>query len=104
MAPSSFRVGGLEIDFSVRRVSMAGRELRLSRKEYELLHLFATHPGQVLTYENILKTIWGSKHLGDNHYLRVLVGHLRQKLGDLPTAPHYILTEQGVGYRLMVDQ
>ena len=101
---SNFRVGGLEIDFAGRRVSLAGKELRLSRKEYELLQLFATHPGQVLTHENILKVIWGSKHIGDNHYLRVLVGHLRQKLGDLPAAPRYILTEQGVGYRLMVDQ
>lgn len=101
---ASFRVGGLEIDFAVRRASLAGKELRLSRKEYELLHLFATHPGQVLTHEHILKTVWGANHIGDNHYLRVLVGHLRQKLGDQPAAPRYIITEQGVGYRLMVDQ
>jgi two-component system, OmpR family, KDP operon response regulator KdpE len=98
---SLVRVGGLEIDFAGRRVSLSGREIRLSRKEYELLRLFATHPGQVLTHEHILKAVWGSNHIHDNHYLRVLVGHLRQKLGDQPSAPRYIVTEQGVGYRLM---
>jgi two-component system KDP operon response regulator KdpE len=101
---SGFRVGELEIDFAIRRVRLAGRELRLSRKEYDLLRLFATHPGQVLTHEHILNVIWGSNHIRDNHYLRVLVGHLRQKLGELPSAPRYIITEQGVGYRLMGEE
>jgi two-component system KDP operon response regulator KdpE len=60
-----------------------------------------THVGQVLTHQQILREIWGPTHSEDVHYLRVLVGSLRQKLGDDPTRPRFIATEQGVGYRLL---
>ena len=75
--------------------------LHLSRKEYDLLRLLVRHVGQVLTHQQILREIWGAAHTDDIHYLRVLVGSLRQKLGDDPARPHYIATEQGVGYRLL---
>jgi len=95
-----FRTRDLEVDLARRRVSVAGREINLSRKEYELLRLLVTHPDQVLTHQQILQDVWGKQHAQDTHYLRVLVGHLRQKLGEPPARPRYILTVQGVGYRL----
>jgi two-component system KDP operon response regulator KdpE len=96
-----YRNGSLEVDLAKRHVRCDGAELHLSRKEYDLLRFLVTHVGQVLTHQQILREIWGPTHVEDIHYLRVLVGNLRQKLGDDPTRPHYISTEQGVGYRLM---
>jgi two-component system KDP operon response regulator KdpE len=92
---------GLEVDLVKRQVRSGGVELHLSRKEYDLLRLLVTHVGQVLTHQQILREIWGPTHSEDVHYLRVLVGSLRQKLGDDPTRPRFIATEQGVGYRLL---
>jgi two-component system KDP operon response regulator KdpE len=91
--------GALEIDLPKRRVRLNGIEIGVSRKEYELLRCLASHAGEVLTHEEILKQIWGPSHLEDIHYLRVLVGHLRQKLDDEPSKPRYIHTVQGIGYR-----
>jgi len=96
-----YKNGSLEVDLSKRQVWNDGVELRLSRKEYDLLRFLVTHVGEVLTHEQILREIWGPTHAEDIHYLRVLVGSLRQKLGDDPTRPHYISTAQGIGYRLM---
>lgn len=98
-----FKNGDLEVDFISRSVQVAGEEIHLSKKEYELLRLLVSHAGQMLTHEHILREIWGPAHRSDTHYLRVLIGHLRQKLGDDPTRPRYIRTIQGVGYRLIVD-
>jgi two-component system KDP operon response regulator KdpE len=97
---AEFECGDLKVDLVRRRIYQAGRELRISRKEYELLRLLVTHAGQVLTHQQILREIWGPSHVSDIHYLRVLVGNLRQRLGDDPSKPHYIHTIQGVGYRL----
>jgi two-component system KDP operon response regulator KdpE len=100
-AAPSYRHSGLEVDLVKRRVLRDGVELHLSRKEYDLLRLLVTHVGQVLTHEQILSDVWGPAHTEDVHYLRVLVGSLRQKLGDEPARPRFIATEQGVGYRLL---
>lgn len=97
----AYKNGALEVDLARRQVTHEGRELRLSRKEYDLLRLLVLHVGRVLTHEHILREIWGPAHSEDIHYLRVLVGSLRQKLGDDPTRPRFISTEQGVGYRLL---
>jgi two-component system KDP operon response regulator KdpE len=96
-----YRNRGLEVDLVKRQVRRDGDEIHLSRKEYDLLRLLVTHVGQVLTHQQILREIWGPAHAEDVHYLRVLVGSLRQKLGDDPTRPRYVATEQGVGYRLL---
>jgi len=96
-----YRNGALEVDLVKRQVWNDGSELHLSRKEYDLLRLLVRHVGQVLTHQQILREIWGAAHADDIHYLRVLVGSLRQKLGDDPTRPHFIATAQGVGYRLL---
>ena len=91
---------GLEIRFSERLVFLSGEELRLSRKEYSLLALLARHAGQVLTHQQILRHVWGDSAVRETHNLRVLVSSLRQKLESDSTASRYLITEQGVGYRL----
>jgi len=93
--------GELSIDLASRQVALAGQAVTLTRKEYALLALLAQHAGRVLTQQQLLKDIWGPSHAEDSHYLRIVVGHLRHKLGDDPTAPRYIVTEPGVGYRLL---
>jgi two-component system KDP operon response regulator KdpE len=98
---SRYQHGDLDVDLVRRQVFRDGQEQHLSRKEYDLLRLLVTNAGQVLTHEQILRAVWGPSHSEDVHYLRVLVGNLRQKLGDDPTRPRYIHTVQGVGYRLI---
>ena len=68
-----------------------------------MLAILARHVGRVVTQQQLLKDIWGPSHSGDSHYLRVVVGHLRRKLGDDPAAPRFIVTEAGVGYRLVAE-
>lgn len=68
-----------------------------------MLAELARHAGRVVTQQHLLKIVWGPSHAGDSHYLRVVIGHLRQKLGDDPAAPRFIVTEAGVGYRLISD-
>ena len=97
---ASVSSGPLTVDFAYRRVLLAGLEVSLTRKEYDVLALLARHLGRVVTQQHLLKEIWGPSHAEDSHYLRVVVGHLRQKLGDDPAAPRFIVTEAGVGYRL----
>ena len=98
---SAASFGPLVVDFAFRKVTLDGIEIALTRKEYALLAQLAGHPGRVITQQQLLKDIWGPTHVDDTHYLRIVVGHLRQKLGDDPTAPRFIVTEAGVGYRLV---
>ncbi|MBU1191656.1 MAG: response regulator [Gammaproteobacteria bacterium] len=100
--PTVFEAGGLHVDLAQREVSVDDESIHLSKKEYELLRLLINHPGRVLTHQQILREIWGPAQQDETHYLRVLVGQLRQKLGDDPTRPRFIITVQGVGYRLAV--
>jgi two-component system KDP operon response regulator KdpE len=92
-----FRVGDLTVDHIRRIVTLAGREIKLSPKEYALLSLLVMNAGKVLTHKNILDQLWGGDT--DPQYIRIYVRSLRKKLGDAPEYPRYILTEQGVGYR-----
>lgn len=96
-----FEHGGLKVDLSTRTVSVKGKMVHLSRKEYSLLRMLVNNPDRVLTHQQIIREIWGANREDETHHLRVLIGHLRQKLGDQPTRPRYILTVQGVGYRLL---
>jgi two-component system KDP operon response regulator KdpE len=98
--PASIVCGALNIDLAYRRVTLDDAEIALTPKEYAVLALLAQHLGRVVTQQQLLRDIWGPSHVGDSHYLRVVVGHLRQKLGDDPAAPRYLITEAGVGYRL----
>ncbi|WAG77080.1 response regulator [Metapseudomonas furukawaii] len=97
---ASITSGPLRLDFAYRRVTLDGEEVALTRKEYAVLAQLARHLGRVVTQQQLLKDIWGPTHVEDTHYLRVVVGHLRQKLGDDPANPRFIVTEAGVGYRL----
>ena len=100
-AQARINSGALSVDFAYRRVTLDGAEIALTRKEYDVLALLARHLGRVVTQQQLLKDIWGPSHADDSHYLRVVVGHLRQKLNDDPAAPRFIVTEAGVGYRLL---
>ncbi len=99
-AASVVEVGAVRVDLERRVVTKGGVELRLSRKEWELLAILARHPDHVLTHKHLLKEVWGPAHTGDTVYLRVYVNQLRQKLEDDPTQPRLIVTDPGVGYRL----
>jgi len=92
---------GLRIDLSRREVHKDGVAVHMTRKEYQLLRLLVRSAGRVLTHQCLLREVWGPGFTEETHYLRVLVSGLRQKLGDDPADPHYIVTEQGVGYRLL---
>lgn len=92
---------GLFMDYAARRVLVDGEEVRLTRKEYELLRCFTRAAGKVLTHDALLRSAWGPAFAEETHYLRVHIGHLRQKLSDDPSAPRFIATEPGVGYRLI---
>jgi two-component system KDP operon response regulator KdpE len=93
-----FRCGELSVDLVRRIVMFRGQEVKLSPREYDLLRLFVAHAGKVLTHRFILRELWGGE--GDVQYLRVYIRALRQKIGPEPEQPQYILTEQGVGYRM----
>jgi two-component system KDP operon response regulator KdpE len=93
-----FRSGDLALDLVRRLVSVAGREVKLTPREYDLLRLLVLHAGKVLTHTFILREVWGGE--SDVQYLRIYIRTLRQKLEADPEQPVLILTEQGVGYRL----
>jgi two-component system KDP operon response regulator KdpE len=96
-----FKAGELTIDLPRRRVHVAGSEIKLSRKEFAILRLLAQHAGRIVTHQHLLREVWGPSHEHETHYLRIYIGHLRQKLGDDPADPRYISNEPGVGYRLL---
>ncbi|HSF31803.1 MAG TPA: response regulator [Candidatus Tectomicrobia bacterium] len=98
-----FRTGGLTVDLLRRVVTVDGREVKLTPKEYDLLRLLVTHAGKVITHQQLLREVWGPGSVYETHYLRVYIGQLRQKLEPNPARPHYLLTESGVGYRLRLD-
>ena len=91
--------GPVVVDLSRRLVVRAGEAVHLTPIEYRLLTVLVGNPGKVLTQRNLLREIWGPSYIESSHYLRVYVGHLRQKLEDDPTQPKHFLTETGVGYR-----
>jgi two-component system KDP operon response regulator KdpE len=95
-----FQNGDLSIDFLQRNVKLRGQEIRLSRREYDLLRFMAEHAGKVITHSQLLTAVWGEAHRNDVEYLRVYVRQLRQKLEDDPQQPQFLQTEPGVGYRL----
>ena len=101
--PTVFNSQGLRVDMALRTVSVDGTPVHLSKKEYELLRLLIASRGQVITHQQILREVWGPAQQHETHYLRVLVGQLRQKLGDDPARPRFIVTVQGVGYRLALS-
>ena len=98
--PNILELGPIRIDLERRIVQRNGEDLRLSKKEWQLLSFMAARPDYVLTHKTILKEVWGPAHVEDTAYLRVYINQLRQKIEDVPTQPTLIVTEPGVGYRL----
>jgi len=98
-ASELFHGDGLMVNMARRVVTASGAPVQLSPREYDLLALLVRHAGKVLTHRHLLNAVWGPAHVEDVQYLRVYVGHLRQKLG--PAAARLLTTEPGVGYRLL---
>ena len=92
--------GEISIDLSKRLVTFGGTPVKLSRKEYDLLKILASHPDKVITHQQLLQEVWGQAYVEETQYLRVYIGQLRQKLERDPAAPQRLITEPGVGYRL----
>lgn len=95
--------GDLRIDLARHEVSLGAEPMKLTRKEFDLLALLARNAGRIVTHRQLLHDIWGPAHEHDVQYLRVFIGRLRQKLGDDPADPRFILNEPGVGYRFLDD-
>lgn len=93
-------VGPLSVDLASRTVSLHNNRIRLTRKEYRLLHILAMHVGLVVTHDQLLKEIWTGNQRDNIQYLRILVRKLRQKIETDPNQPRLLVTESGVGYRL----
>ncbi|OMG69591.1 response regulator [Burkholderia ubonensis] len=98
---ASVSFGDVTVDFGERRVLRGGARVHLSPIEYRLLAALAHHIGQLMTQDRLLNEVWGVAHEKDPHYLRVYVGHLRRKLERDPRRPEHIVTEAGIGYRLV---
>jgi two-component system KDP operon response regulator KdpE len=100
---TSFECGELKVDLAARRVFVATTEVHLTPIEYKLLTTLVHSAGKVLTHRQLLKEVWGPDQVHETHYLRVFMAHLRRKMESDPARPRYLLTEQGIGYRLAVE-
>jgi two-component system KDP operon response regulator KdpE len=95
--------GRLVVDQVRREVMLDGEPVALTRKEYAVLGLLLRHGGRVVSQQLLLREVWGATHVQDTHYLRIVIGRLRQKLGDDPAVPRWLKTEPGVGYRFVMS-
>ena len=102
-AQPRFAFGEVEIDRVARTVLRAGQPVHLTPIEYRMLTVLAANAGRVMTQRQLLTEVWGPGHVDRSHYLRIHMGHLRRKLEADPAQPRHLLTETGVGYRLVVD-
>ena len=96
--PETFQLGELVIYYGQRRVTIAGRPVPLTATEHELLRVLSLNAGQVLTYDVLLRQVWGRSHSGNSEPVRTMVRSLRRKLGDDAASPAYVVTRRGVGY------
>jgi two-component system KDP operon response regulator KdpE len=100
----SYSYKGLTIDLARRKTVIDNHEIHLTPTEYDLLSLLARKAGQVVTHAEMLREVWGRNSEENDHYLRIYIQRLRQKLGDDPLQPEYIFTEPGIGYRLSEEK
>lgn len=101
--PQRLTFEGVEIDFRDRRLTVDGRNVRLTPKELEVLHYLASHPDKPLPHREILSAVWGPEHSEHHEYLRAFIKQLRKKIEPEPRRPKYLITEPWVGYRLRVS-
>lgn len=97
-----FQFGNVKVNLGARMVIKNNRPIHLTPIEYRLLSVLITNAGKVVTNPHLLQEVWGPSHVDRSHYLRVYMGHIRQKLEDDPAQPKYLLTETAVGYRLVL--
>jgi two-component system KDP operon response regulator KdpE len=102
-ADATFRFGDVEVDLAARIVKKGGVEVHMTPIEYRLLGVLVANAGRVLTHPYLLREVWGPSHSQSTQYLRVYMGNLRQKLEEDPAQPRHIVTETGVGYRLLTE-
>jgi two-component system KDP operon response regulator KdpE len=102
--PQPLRMGDVRLDLGRRVATRGERDVRLTPIEFRLLAVLARRPDTVLTHGQLLREVWGPSHARDTHYLRVYMQQLREKLEADPSAPRYLRTEIGVGYRLTTDE
>ncbi len=103
-ADHKYEGGDLTVDLIKRKVAVAGEDVRLTPTEYDLLLSLVKKAGQVVTQAELLREVWGKHSQDHDHYLRIYIQRLRQKLKDDPLQPRYIFTEPGIGYRLIEEQ
>jgi len=103
-AEAIFRSGNFEVDLAARIVRKNGAEVKLTPTEYSLLRLLVVHAGKVITHRQLLTEVWGPNAIGQTHYLRVHIAHLREKLEDDAAQPKFIITEPAVGYRAIEQE
>lgn len=100
---TTYQFGHIQVDLAERRVFADEKEVKLTKLEFDLLALLVRNGGKVLTHRYLLKEVWGPGAADEPHYVRVFMANLRKKLERNPSRPEYLLTEQGVGYRLKFD-
>lgn len=97
--PIALEAGDFRVNMESREVTVGGRQVRLTPKEYDLLVYLIRHPGKVLTHRVLLAAVWGGNYVEQTEYLRVFIGQLRKKIESDPASPRFILTEPWIGYR-----
>ena len=97
------RFGDVTVDLAAKIVTRAGAPVHLTPTEWRMLEFLARHPGALVTRQTLLKDIWGTEQVADTGYLRLYVSQLRKKLEADPAAPRHLMTESGMGYRLVID-
>lgn len=95
--------GAVQVDLARRVLCKAGKEVHLTKIEYRLLSVLIEHADRILTHAQLLHAVWGPNHQEHEHYVRIYMANLRQKLEDQPTQPRHLLTEIGIGYRLCLS-
>ncbi|EKY3116865.1 two-component system response regulator KdpE [Cronobacter turicensis] len=96
------RFSDITVDLAARRITRGAEEIHLTPIEFRLLGVLLNNPGKVLTQRQLLSQVWGPNAVEHSHYLRIYMGHLRQKLESDPARPRHLLTETGIGYRFML--
>lgn len=101
---SHLKLDDVEVNFESRRLIVAGKPVRLTSKEFDLLLYLATHRNRTIPHRELLREVWGSEHVDERKYLRVFVNRLRKKIEASPREPKFLLTEPFVGYRLQTPE
>jgi len=102
-AAETVNFGNISVNLAARRVLVGGSEVHVTPNEYKLLQVLLRHAGKVVTQRQLLKLVWGPEHLEEPQYLRVFMGQLRRKLEADPAHPKHLITEPGIGYRLLTE-